>query len=81
MTDQDKDAESKKTEEVEDVEVAENKEDLEVKRFDPEALVSDNNDLRMEDDAIYVDDMYGIGFWITHPMSFLGVLFPMLMMV
>ena len=62
MTDQDKDAESKKTEEVEDVEVAENKEDLEVKRFDPEALVSDNNDLRMEDDAIYVDDMYGDWF-------------------
>ena len=59
MTEQDKDLEGEKSQEDEKVEVAE---ETEIKRFDPEALLSDNNDLRMEDDAIYVDDMYGDWF-------------------
>ncbi len=37
-------------------------EQTEVRRFDPEALITENNEGRMEDDAIYVDDMYGDWF-------------------
>ena len=37
------------------------------RRFDPEALALDGPS-RGEDDAIYVDDMYGTGFSIMHPM-------------
>jgi topoisomerase-4 subunit A len=34
----------------------------EIKRFDPEALSTEGSEDRMEDDAIYVDDMYGDWF-------------------
>ena len=37
-------------------------EQTEARRFDPEALITENNEDRMEDDAIYVDDMYGDWF-------------------
>ena len=33
-----------------------------IRRFDPEALLTDDGAERGEDDAIYVDDMYGDWF-------------------
>ena len=56
MTDQEKDSEKEKEEE------SSSETQITVRRFDPEALLSDDAADREADDAIYVDDMYGDWF-------------------
>ena len=51
------------------------------KRFDPEALLSSDGEDRENDDAIYVDDMYGDWFLDYASMLFWNERFPILMMV
>lgn len=62
MTDQEKDHQDKTGEETLESEVSEKDDKKEIKRFDPEALSTEGSEVRMEDDAIYVDDMYGDWF-------------------
>ena len=60
MADQQNDPNEKTGEDIVENDVsAQEVEQTEVRRFDPEALLTENNEDRMEDDAIYVDDMYG----------------------
>jgi topoisomerase-4 subunit A len=62
MTDQDKGTEDENSEPIDDGKVDEKNGEIEIKRFDPEALLTGEGDDRIEDDAIYVDDMYGDWF-------------------
>lgn len=62
MTDQEKDPQDKTGEETRENEFLEKDGKNEIKRFDPEALSTEGSEDRMEDDAIYVDDMYGDWF-------------------
>ena len=63
MADQQNDPEEKTEEDIaENDSPDQDVEQTEVRRFDPEALLTENNEDRMEDDAIYVDDMYGDWF-------------------
>ena len=62
MTDQEKDPQDKAGEEKLENEFLEKDGKNEIKRFDPEALSTEGSEERMEDDAIYVDDMYGDWF-------------------
>ena len=63
MADQQNDPDEKKDEGIAENDIPDQDlEKAEVKRFDPEALLTENNADRMEDDAIYVDDMYGDWF-------------------
>jgi topoisomerase IV subunit A len=62
MADQEKDSEKEKEEEIEKDEESSSETQITVRRFDPEALLSDDVANRDADDAIYVDDMYGDWF-------------------
>ena len=62
MTDQEKEPQDITGEETLESEVSEKDDKNEIKRFDPEALSTEGSEVRMEDDAIYVDDMYGDWF-------------------
>ena len=62
MADQEKDSEKDQEEEVQVDEESSTETQITVRRFDPEALLSDDVANRDADDAIYVDDMYGDWF-------------------
>ena len=62
MADQEKDSEKEKEEEIQKDEESSSETQITVRRFDPEALLSDDVANRDADDAIYVDDMYGDWF-------------------
>jgi topoisomerase-4 subunit A len=62
MADQINDSEEESEVENIGVEPSEAKKEVEVRRFDPEALLTDEGGERDGDDAIYVDDMYGDWF-------------------
>jgi len=62
MADQEKDSEKDQEEEVQADEESSTETQITVRRFDPEALLSDDVGNRDADDAIYVDDMYGDWF-------------------
>ena len=62
MADQEKDSEKEKEEEIQTDEESSSETQITVRRFDPEALLSDDVANRDADDAIYVDDMYGDWF-------------------
>ena len=62
MADQEKDSEKEKEEEVQKDEESSSETQITDRRFDPEALLSDDATNRDTDDAIYVDDMYGDWF-------------------
>ena len=62
MADQEKDSEKEKDEEIQKDEESSSETQITVRRFDPEALLSDDVANRDADDAIYVDDMYGDWF-------------------
>lgn len=62
MPDREKDPQDKTRDEPQENEVSEKDDKDEIKRFDPEALGTEGSEVRMEDDAIYVDDMYGDWF-------------------
>lgn len=62
MADQEKDSEKDQEEDVQVDEESSTETQITVRRFDPEALLSDDVANRDADDAIYVDDMYGDWF-------------------
>jgi topoisomerase-4 subunit A len=62
MTDHNKDSEAEKVEDTHTEEDSSAERQVTVRRFDPEALLSDDGSGRDPDDAIYVDDMYGDWF-------------------
>ncbi|MDA8774750.1 DNA gyrase/topoisomerase IV subunit A [Opitutales bacterium] len=62
MADKEKDSEKDQEEEVQVDEESSTETQITVRRFDPEALLSDDVANRDADDAIYVDDMYGDWF-------------------
>ena len=62
MADQEKDSEKEKEEEVQKDKESSSETQITDRRFDPEALLSDDATDRDTDDAIYVDDMYGDWF-------------------
>ncbi|MBT3667744.1 MAG: DNA gyrase/topoisomerase IV subunit A [Opitutae bacterium] len=62
MADQNKDSEQDKEEETHTEDGSSAEKQITVRRFDPEALLSDDGADREGDDAIYVDDMYGDWF-------------------
>jgi topoisomerase-4 subunit A len=62
MSDQEKDSEKEKEEEVQKDKESSSETQITDRRFDPEALLSDDATDRDTDDAIYVDDMYGDWF-------------------
>ena len=62
MADKEKDSEKDQEEDVQVDEESSTETQITVRRFDPEALLSDDVANRDADDAIYVDDMYGDWF-------------------
>ena len=62
MSDQKNDSDKSPADDSSDGESKEEVKEIAIRRFDPEALLTDDGAEREEDDAIYVDDMYGDWF-------------------